>query len=263
MDRLRATLPAPVRAGEILRVCIGSELHGMAVDGTDDHDEMAIFLEPFESVVGIHQGKETYTLRTQPEGKRSQPGDVDLTYHSLRKFLRLVLKGNPTLLNILFVPDGMDGGRNFIMNRNEVGFELQQLAPFIISKRCGWAYLGYLLSQKRRMVGEQGQKDVKRPELVEKYGYDTKYAGHALRLGYQGIELMQFKRLTFPSPMMRRLRNVRKGELSYDEVLQSLDTLIALFPMAIADSGLPEVPDESVVEAFLRRVYKEWWANDG
>ena len=32
---------------------------------------------------------------------------------------------------------------------------------------------------------------VNRPELIAAHGYDTKYAGHVLRLGYQGIEFLE------------------------------------------------------------------------
>ena len=44
--------------------------------------------------------------------------------------------------------------------------------------------------QRERMIGTRGQMNVTRPELISKYGYDTKYAGHLVRLGYQGIEVM-------------------------------------------------------------------------
>ena len=36
--------------------------------------------------------------RTQPEGVRSGPGDLDLIVYSLRKWMRLALTGNPTVL---------------------------------------------------------------------------------------------------------------------------------------------------------------------
>jgi hypothetical protein len=44
----------------------------------------------------------------------------------------------------------------------------------------------------------RGQRRVNRPELVEAHGYDTKYAMHALRLGYQGLELLEAGRVTLP-----------------------------------------------------------------
>ena len=40
-------------AGEILRTVVGSGVHGIAIPGTDDHDEMGVYIEPPEVVLGI------------------------------------------------------------------------------------------------------------------------------------------------------------------------------------------------------------------
>src|SRR6185295_6437812 len=62
--------------GTILRVQVGSGLHGTAIKGQDDRDEMGICVEPPEYVVGLSRF-EQYIFRTQPEGHRSGPGDLD------------------------------------------------------------------------------------------------------------------------------------------------------------------------------------------
>lgn len=41
-------------AGEILRTVVGSGVHGIAIPGTDDHDEMGVYIEPPEVVLGIN-----------------------------------------------------------------------------------------------------------------------------------------------------------------------------------------------------------------
>ncbi len=89
--------------GMVLRVLVGSGVHGTAVDGQDDRDEMGICVEPPEFVIGLRRF-EQYIFRTQPEGGRSGPGDLDLTVYSLRKWVRLAAQGNPTVLLPLFVP---------------------------------------------------------------------------------------------------------------------------------------------------------------
>jgi hypothetical protein len=79
-------------------------VHGIAIAGTDDHDEMGVFVEPPERVLGLVGPVPHYVFRTQPEGARSGPGDVDLVLYSLRKYLRLATKGNPTALLPLYAP---------------------------------------------------------------------------------------------------------------------------------------------------------------
>jgi len=103
-----------VEQGTILRAAVGSTVHGLHHGGQDDRDEMAVFIEPPEYVVGLARaddgirgglyGFEHYVERTQPEGMRSGPGDLDFVAYSLRKYVRLALKGHPTILLLLFVP---------------------------------------------------------------------------------------------------------------------------------------------------------------
>jgi len=103
-----------VERGTILRATVGSTVHGLHHGGRDDRDEMAVFVEPPEYLLGLARaqgirgglyGFEHFIERTQPEGARSGPGDLDLVAYSLRKYVRLALKGHPTILLLLFVPD--------------------------------------------------------------------------------------------------------------------------------------------------------------
>src|SRR5205085_1468291 len=105
-------------------------------------------------------------------------GDLDLVIYSMHKFLRLALKGNPQIMEMFFI-------KKYVYV-NALGTHLQELAPYVVSKQAGKAYLGYMQAQRQRLNGERGGKDVNRPELVEKYGFDTKYAMHVVRLGLQG-----------------------------------------------------------------------------
>ena len=64
---------------------------------------MGICIEPPEYVAGLRRF-EQWVYRTQPEGARSGPGDIDRTVYSLRKWCRLALAGNPTVMLLLHVP---------------------------------------------------------------------------------------------------------------------------------------------------------------
>jgi predicted nucleotidyltransferase len=107
--------------GQILRSTVGSGVHGIAIAGTDDHDEMAVFVEPAEWVLGSERGPEHYVARSQPEGARSGHGDTDLIAYTLRKYLRLAVKGNPTALLPLFAPE------SDLLYVTELGHELRAL----------------------------------------------------------------------------------------------------------------------------------------
>ena len=149
------------------------------------------------------------------------------------------------MLLLLFVPDELT------LVETEVGQRLRQLRPAILSKRAGRGYLGYL----------RGQKRVNRPELVEAHGFDTKYAMHALRLGYQGLELLQTGRVTLPMPEPERSRvmSVRRGERSFDEVVEEIGEVEQRLEAALEQTALPHTPDDDAVNAFLVDAYRQAW----
>jgi hypothetical protein len=130
----------------ILRGTVGSEAHGIAV-GSDDHDEMAVYVEPPEQTLGVHRGWERYVWRTQPEGHRSGPGDVDLIAYSLRRYLRLAgLKANPSTL-LLFVPERL------LLARTPLGDDLRGMRDVFLTQDFLTRSLGYMRGQRDRMLG--------------------------------------------------------------------------------------------------------------
>lgn len=176
-----------MKADVILECVVGSTLHGTAVDdGLEDLDIMAVAVEYRDNALSFNP-TDTWVSRTKPEGVRSEAGDVDRTVYGLRKFLRLALSGNPTLLLALFAPD------KFIRERTVYGTALQALHPMIVSKQMYEPFRGYMRQQHEWLLGLRGQRNVTRPELMEAYGYDTKYAGHIIRLGYQGARVARHR----------------------------------------------------------------------
>lgn len=200
---------------EILRSVVGSGVHGIAIAGTDDHDEMGVYIDLSDHVVGLIGAREDYIWRTQPEGSRSGPGDTDLVLYSLRKYLRLAVKGNPTALLPLYAPE-----RDLIVT-TPLGAELRDMAPAFLSRQAVHRFLGYMAAQHERMLGRGKRNRIpNRPELIERYGWDVKYGSHALRLAYQGQEIATDGRLTLPMREHERTRvlSVKRGEVGRDEV---------------------------------------------
>lgn len=230
------------------------------VPGTDDRDEMGVCLEQRRYVVGFGTF-EQWVYRSAAErqghaGARSQAGDLDVTVYSLRKWARLALQGNPTVLLLLYLPD------DAVVLRTEAGAALQQLAPAFASKRAGKRFLGYLKAQRQRLVGERGQRDVNRGELVERFGYDTKYAMHMLRLGHQGVEFLETGRLSLPirEPVRSHLMDVRLGRSNLAEVLTECKELEMRLNVLLSASPLPPEPDRDRVERFVMDAYAIAWA---
>ena len=263
---------AIAEAGMILRVQVGSGVHGTAVTGQDDRDEMGVCLEPPEFVTGLArvpsgiggQGPsvrfeqyERHTAWDRPGGlaNRSGAGDLDVVIYSARKWARLALAGNPTVLLVLFVPD------QDVVFRSEEGAELTDNAHRFVSRLAARRFLGYLHAQKTAMTSPAGAH-TNRPELVAVHGNDTKYAMHALRLGLQGIELLTTGRITLPVPEPHRsyLRAIRRGEIPLSEVVDAVNDAETRLAGLSDDSSVPAEPDRRWVDDWLHRSYLDYWS---
>ncbi|HEY4348703.1 MAG TPA: nucleotidyltransferase domain-containing protein [Gaiellaceae bacterium] len=258
---------AIVEQDTILRATVGSTVHGLHHGGHDDRDEMAVYIEPPEYLVGLARargvngglgglgGLEHYVERTKPEGVRSGPGDLDLMAYSLRKYVRLAVEGHPTILLLLFAPP------EHVLVETDLGRELRDLRPALLSRQAGRGHLGYLHGQKERLLGTRGQMQVHRPELVAAHGYDTKYAMHAARLGYHGVELLDCGLVTLPmaEPERSRVMAIRTGERTFEEAMAVIEDVERRLAAAIEQTSLPERPDREAVDAFLVDAYRRGW----
>lgn len=255
----------------ILRVQVGSGVHGTAISGQDDRDEMGICLEPARFVTGLarvprgidDEGREIdfeqyqrHTVWDKPGGlsNRSGAGDLDVVIYSARKWCRLALAGNPTVLLALFAPD------DEVVYRNEAGAELVANASRFVSRLAADRFLGYLRSQKAAMVGERGAH-TNRPELVAVHGYDTKFAMHALRLGVQGVEFLTSGRITLPvpEPHLSHLRAVRRGEVDLAEVIEAVSTAERQLEELSEAAAVPAQPDRAWVDDWLHLTHIAFW----
>lgn len=244
----------PAGTTVILRALVGSTVHGTNVTDQGDRDEMAIAVEPRRYVIGLRHWETTVT-RTAAEGQKSGPGDLDLHTHSLRKFCRLAAKGNPTILLPLFVPDSA------IVTINELGRELMAQRSMFLSRACGKSFLGYMQAQKARLANEQGGRHGSRPDLVAQYGFDVKYAGHIIRLGYQGLELMTTGHVSLPMQPEHRedVLAVRTGKWTLERVLSRAGELERELRDSLDTSPLPAGPDEEAINDFLSEAYCRAW----
>jgi hypothetical protein len=113
------------------------------------------------------------------------------------------------------------------------------------------------MSQQRHRLTNK-VKMPSRPELIAQYGFDTKYAGHLLRLGYQGIELAETGRLTLPmpEPVRSHIVDVRVGKHTEPEVLDEARGLEKRLLDLRDASSLPP-PDRTAVERFVIETYMQ------
>ncbi|MBV9820357.1 MAG: nucleotidyltransferase domain-containing protein [Solirubrobacterales bacterium] len=258
---------AIARRGCILRGIVGSTVHGLSNPGTDDRDEMGACIEPREYVTGL-RSFEHWVFRTQPEGALSGPGKLDLTIYGLRKYCRLALKGSPTVLLLLFI-EGDD-----VLERAQLGAELQALAPAFVSARAGRACLGYVDAQRRGLVGDRHATRTR--ELSSEHGYDTQVRDARAAHRTPGAGTTEHRarhapgRRTGTEPATGgasgrgAAARCRRGLLkdSPRKVLHRLHQQSVRLEDTVLASALPEEPDREAVDRFLVDAYDRAWCGE-
>ena len=233
----------------------GSQLHGVKLEGKDDHDIYGIYIET--PACCFWEGFPHFVTLTAPQTVRNKAGDVDVVCYSLRRFARLAAAGNPTILHLLFTPPDSDEAfwTPVIASRG-----------LFLAKAHAEKYRGYADAQLRRMTGDRGRgKHGQRPELEAQYGYDVKAAMHTLRLLHEGIEFVSRGWVTLPRPEPERskLLAVRRGEWSQDRVVAEANRLFAELGEAFEHSPLPEQVDLEAVGKLVTQVYLDAWQQWG
>lgn len=185
-----------------------------------------------------------------------------LGHNSLRKWTKLAATGNPTVIMLLFSDDELH-----VKQINGFGMLLRRDFPKFLSRQAGHRFLGYLDGQLQRYLDPDrvDSKHATRPELIEKYGYDTKLSYHALRLAIQGKQLMDHHRIDLPMLDGDRefLLDVRHGHYTREWCIEETYRRIELLKASITQSTLPERANRDVISKWMSNLQRAWWEEIG
>ena len=147
------------------------------------------------------------------------------------------------------------------------GEELQDLGEAFVGRHVIPRYWGYLQSQAERLLGTRSRSGHGRrggggrEELIAAHGYDTKDAMHCARLGFQGLELLNNRRVTLPvaNEPGDWLRAVRRGDVPFDEWWERVLRLDAMLEDKLSDDSIPAQCDGAVIEAWMVATHLAFW----
>lgn len=207
----------------LLSGIVGSTAYGLAHEGSDV-DRLGLFAAPTRELLGLRGPRESY-VTTAP----------DRTMHEAAKWCRLALAGNPTVMELVWLPDEL------YETRTALGDELIGIRGALLSaRRVRDAYLGYAAQQFRRLAhGAPGRRA-------------EKHARHLVRLLEQGEGLHRTGRLAIRLEDPERVRAA--GARIAAEPARAEALLAASAARFDGPGALPAEPDEAAVEAWLLRV---------
>lgn len=206
----------------ILEGVTGSTAYGLATKNSDV-DIKGVYLLPVEEILKIG---------FDPQHTTKDHVDPDWVYHEIGKFMKLVLAGNPTVTELLYLDEYTvmtPVGQMLIDNRD----------AFLSTTAVMNAYRGYAFSQAKKLNNrtEQGLD-----------GYDSalknrfaKHTRHCFRLLMQAKQLLETGTLDVKVAPEQREYLFAMGEKTADEVVQEFMRQDKEFDSIV--SVLPDKPD--------------------
>lgn len=226
----------------ILLTRAGSHIYGTNTPESDT-DYKGVAIPPKEYILGLKSINEYNKSGGKNFKERNTSEDVDMVVVALNKFVIDCLNGVPNNLDILFCRD------EDILYIDDFGRELRSIRQEFLSKECKNKFGGYAYAQKQRLLnGRNGQG---RPDIVEKYGYDTKQAMHTVRLLQCAIEILTTHNYHSYRPNHNELLEIRKGKYTFEEIIDIIEDLDKQVHDLFETSTLRAKPNYNKVNEWL------------
>jgi uncharacterized protein len=107
------------------------------------------------------------------------------------------------------------------------------------------------ITKAKNILDRRLQKFSNRRELIERYGYDTKFASHLIRLLLEGKELLSTGDLKFPLSYAKLILDIKQGKYNIKEIIELAEELEAEVEEAYNKNKLIEKPGHERIEEFL------------
>jgi predicted nucleotidyltransferase len=229
-------------------VIMGSFAYGVSSDMSDT-DVYGVFIPPIDYIFPHTAGYIHGFGEKPPEYDTFQKHHIkvnereyDIQLYTLVNYVQSCMENNPNLIDSLFVPE------RCVIHQSMVGEILRENRRLFLHKGIHKKLMGYAYSQLNKIRTKEPEG--KRLAMIEKFGYDVKFAYHVVRLVQQAEMVMMHHDLDLEENR-ELLKSVRRGEWTLDELeawfkkrRDELDTLYI-------DSDLRLTPDYDTIKRIL------------
>lgn len=219
----------------ILEGVTGSTAYGLATENSDV-DIKGIYLLPTKEVLSLNFNHQKTTI---------DHVNPDFVYHEVGKFMKLVVSGNPTVTELLYLDDytiRTPIGQRLIDNRT----------AFLSTKAVSNAYRGYAMSQARRL-NTRIQQGLDGYDSSLKHRF-AKHTRHLWRLLTQAEQLLTTGTLSVRLSDEQVKQCFAFGELQTDEVINGFLKMDEHVKSLESKSVLPGEPDIKTLNDLLYRI---------
>jgi len=156
----------------LIKAMAGSHLFGTSTPASDK-DYKGVFLPTAEEIL-IGNYKESVSTSTGDDSSKNSKDDIDIELYSLKKFLKMVSRGDTAALELLFTPDDM------IIEKDPMWDEILEVRDQLLSSKVS-AMIGYARQQANK-YGIKGSRMGELNNVIKILREGEKLAGDGPKL---------------------------------------------------------------------------------
>lgn len=244
--------PNHVTSGIQYETIMGSNAYGVSSDMSDTDiygfsipDKEVIFPHLSGIIQGFDKEYEIFNQYQQHHIKdESNNREYDICIYNIVKYFSLCMDNNPNMIDSLYTPD------RCVVYSTEVGKHVRENRDLFLHKGSWHKFKGYAYSQLHKIKSKSPEKDGKRYAIVEKYGYDVKYAYHVVRLINEVEQILNEHTIDLERDR-EQLKAIRKGEIELEQIIEYFNTKEKSLEIAYQNSTLRHKPDKKVIKTLL------------
>jgi predicted nucleotidyltransferase len=170
--------------------------------------------------------------------------EYDFTVYNIVKYFKLLMENNPNIIDTLFT------SHECVLSISQVGNLLRENRKTFLHKGCWAKFKGYSYSQMHKMDIKTPKDSSKRADLIEKHGFDVKYAMHIVRLLLEVEQILQEGDLDLKRNK-EQLKSIRRGEWTINEIKDWADKKEKHLESLYEKSDLPAKADKNKIRNLL------------
>jgi predicted nucleotidyltransferase len=170
--------------------------------------------------------------------------EYDVTIYSIVKFFQLCMENNPNMVDSLFLP------RRCVLHSTAIYEHVRDNRRLFLHKGSWHKFRGYAYSQMAKVKNKTNRSNPKRAEIIEKFGFDTKFAYHICRLLLEVEQIMMTGDVILDNNA-KMLKSIREGEWTLEQIEKWADDKEADLEKFYVTSSLQHSPDEKKIKAVL------------
>jgi len=178
--------------------------------------------------------------------------EYDFTIYSIVKFFELLRQNNPNIIDTLYAPI------NCVVHTTNVGTMVRDNRQLFLSKLAWKKYRGYAQKQLHKMESKEAEGS--RVEIIEKFGYDVKFAYNIVRLLDEAEQILMTGDINLQQAR-EQMKAIRRGDWTPEEIRQWYMSKEKSLEAAYVSCKLPERPDETKVRKLLLECLEEHYGS--